>query len=328
MDNARDTLSRLLNLLADGRFHSQKCLSLALSLTPSSLEENLSQLLKNAFQLEKHDKKGYRLIGGLELLDEAKIREQLGSNNHPLQQLEILSIIDSTNSYLLKKRHSDQTIAVFAEQQIAGRGQFNRQWLSNPAKNIALSLLWQQPSNGPMQQLDGLSLAMGLAVVLALNDYGLTGAQVKWPNDIVFQGKKLAGILIETHCSTAGVYKPVIGIGLNLYPPSHDTTLNQEKITDLQAIQTKPIQRNKIAGLLLKHSLNVLTQFQRGGFLSLHKEWEKLDSLSNQPIRLKTNQATYLGTAHGVNALGQLCVSIKGQLSYFSHGEASLSNND
>jgi BirA family transcriptional regulator, biotin operon repressor / biotin---[acetyl-CoA-carboxylase] ligase len=263
----------------------------------------------------------------LELLNEKLILNELGVASSLLNCLEILPSIDSTNTYLLKKAKTATKYAVFAEQQTAGRGQFNRKWISSFGKHIALSLLWHLPHKP--DKLTGLSLVIGIAIVQALKEYGLEGIKLKWPNDIVFQQKKLAGVLIETQASNPEFCAIIIGVGLNLYSPithSHSIAINQS-ITDIYSIQKNPPQRNRLAGLLLKNILNILHKFERNGFTCVVKAWQNLDSLKGKSIQIQTSQELLQGIAQGINAKGQLQMTIKGKLHCFNSGEIHINKN-
>lgn len=316
-------LKSTLNLLSDGQFHSEKEISHFLGLPCCIIPDTLQQLLESSIYLEKREDKGYRIPGGLELLNEKLIFNELGHANSLLKHLEILSEINSTNTYLLEKKSTSKIMAVFAEQQTAGRGQFNRPWLSPGfGKNIALSILYHL-SKKP-DQLKGLSLTMGIAVVQALQEYGLKEIKLKWPNDIVHHAKKLAGVLIEIKNSSKPEFSSiVIGIGLNLYNPGN---INQA-ITDIYSIQKLPPQRNRLAGLLLKNCLITLSEFQNKGFSAFIESWQKLDSLKDKFIQIETSKGLQEGVARGVNSLGQLCIDMNGEQHCFNSGEVRILHN-
>jgi BirA family biotin operon repressor/biotin-[acetyl-CoA-carboxylase] ligase len=316
-------LKPILNLLADGQFHSAEEVSYFSKIPFHRLHETLQQILDPSIHLEKLDKKGYRIPGGLELLNEKLISNELGDTRQLLDHLEIVTSVNSTNTCLLEKPANCKKYAIFAEQQTSGRGQFNRPWLSGLGKNIALSLSWNLPNTN---KLMSLSLIMGLAVIQALKEYGLNGIKLKWPNDVVYKRKKLAGILIETQVSKSKLSKVVIGIGLNLYKPIYEPNSIDQAITDVYTIYKLPPQRNRIAGLLLKNALMALSTLQANGPASFLKKWQKTDDLKDQLIYIQTPKAgTIEGIARGINAFGQLRVDIKGETHCFHSGEIRIS---
>ncbi|MDQ8039275.1 MAG: biotin--[acetyl-CoA-carboxylase] ligase [Rickettsiella sp.] len=320
-------LKSTLNLLADGKFHSEKDLSQFLGLPNSVVTETLQQLLQPAINLEKLEGKGYRIPGGLELLNEKLILNELAEAYYLLNQLEILTTIGSTNTYLLEKKGILKTIAVFSEQQTAGRGQFNRTWMSSTfGKNIALSILWHLPKK--INTLTGLSLVIGVAVVQALEEYGLNGLKLKWPNDVIYLEKKLAGVLIEASSSNSAAFNPVVvGIGLNLYHPIGVSNNINQAITDIYSIQKLPPQRNRIAGLLLKNILTTLLEFQTKGLTPFIEKWQKFDYLINRVVDIQKDNTFVKGVVRGINSQGQLSIEIAGKIQHFVGGEIQINLN-
>lgn len=311
-------LKSILNLLADGKFHSDKEISKFLGVPYKVVPLVLKQILDPSINLEFVNK-NYRISGGLELLNASWINKELGETQQLLSQLEVLTLIDSTNNYLLNKTEYIGNYAVFAEQQTTGRGQFKRTWYSNFGKNIALSLLWQ--ISNPLNKLGGLTLAVGIAVVKALEQYGLKRIRLKWPNDIVYEGKKLAGILIESRSVEQKIQKLVIGIGLNLYNPSTLYLTKDQPITSIFSLQNFPPRRNQLAGLILKNLLQTLVEFESKGLSYFLRDWQRLDNLMGKLITIQNQADVIEGIAKGINTEGQLCLLIQNKLHYFNSGE-------
>ena len=311
-------LAPSLALLADGKFHTDKEISQVLGIPCKRVSEVLKQILDPTIDLEIVNHKDFRILGGLELLDAALIQNKLGQTQRLLAQLDVLALVDSTNNYLLEKIKYAGNYAVFAEQQTAGRGQFDRQWITSFAKNICLSLLWHFSNQA--NNLAGLSLVVGIAVAKALEQYGLKNIQLKWPNDIVHQEKKLGGILIESRSINTKTYTAVIGIGLNLYEPPTSSQIIDQAITDVYSLQGSPPQRNLLAALILKNLLNLLFEFQSKEFAYFLPDWQRYDSLLNKPIKLLSPLGSRVGIARGVNTQGQLCVAIEKKIYYFDSG--------
>lgn len=312
-------LESTLSLLADGKVHSEKEISKLLGIPCMMIPIILKQIVNASINLEIINDKNYRILGGLELLNADYITKKLGNIKQLLSKLEVLTLVDSTNNYLIKKTEAPGNYAVFAEQQTAGRGQFERAWYSNFGKNIALSLLWQ--FSIPLNKLTGLTLAVGVAVIKALEEYGLKRIQLKWPNDIIYEGKKLAGILIESRSIKQKIQKMVIGIGLNLYNPSTPSSVNDHAITSIFSLQKLPPRRNQLAGLILKNLLCTLVDFEAKGLAFFSHDLQRLDCLAGQLITIQ-NQTNFLeGIGRGINTQGQLCVQIKNQTHYFNNGE-------
>lgn len=247
-----------------------------------------------------------------ELLQINQIKAALMPKNiGSLTQLEIFPSVTSTNSYLLQKAKEGYSSGAvcLAEQQTEGRGRQDRKWYSPPGANIYCSILWQLPTGS------GLSLAIAVMLVNALKHYGIQGLGIKWPNDVMASGRKLAGILIETVKD-----KVVIGIGLNIYlaPETHPQWISLTDIT-LQSIK-----RNELVACLLNEIMDKLPCFQQQGLNNFLSDWQQYDVLFNQPVSIHTPLNTVTGVAQGIQATGELkVVDEKGHLHYFAVGEVS-----
>lgn len=320
-------LKSILTLLADGNFHSDREISQCLGISCKQIPQVLKNSLDPSINLDRLNDKFFRIIGGLELLNASSITNELGTLNQLLSHVKILMSIDSTNNYLLNKRMITKgNYAVFAEQQTAARGQFQRPWYSVFGKNIALSLLWS--FSNLQNQLEGLTLIVGIAVVNALEEYGLKKIQLKWPNDIIYEGKKLAGILIESRLINTKRQKVVIGIGLNLYNPSTFFPINEQIVTSIFSISGLPPKRNVLAMLILKNLLQALKLYEAKGLNYFMSEWQRLDSFMDKLLLIQNKNDRVEGIGKGINSRGQLCVQVKNTLHYFNNGEISVKLNN
>lgn len=194
-----------------------------------------------------------------EPLNHQYILHTLGQWAPCLKRLEILPLIDSTNNYLVGRRHFKGNYAVFAEEQTAGRGRLDHQWISPPG-NIYCSLLWH--SSSAIHSISELYHVSGQTILHTLHELGVSQAYIKPPNDIFYANKKLGGILIELFKTENGRYDIIIGIGLNLYaPPSQLSTLITQPWIAMNSIAPAlTYHRNQLAGLLLKNLLQTLFQ--------------------------------------------------------------------
>ena len=200
----------LLKLLKDGRFHSGQALGAALGVSRSAVWKQLQHLESDLnLSIHKVRGRGYQLAAPLELLEQG----QLDTSPWPVS---INHSLDSTNAEALRAvdRGATAPFVVLAERQTAGRGRRGRQWVSPFAENIYYSLVLRM--DGGMRQLEGLSLVVGLAVLSALREVGVSDVGLKWPNDVLVNNKKIAGILLELVGDPADVCHVVLGIGINV----------------------------------------------------------------------------------------------------------------
>jgi len=235
-----------------------------------------------------------------------------------LRELTVLQETDSTNSALSRlppgQRHAH---ALLAEAQTRGRGRRQRSWHSPAGGNIYLSLGWQF-AEAPAA-LSTLPLVTALCLCRALDRAGLRGHGIKWPNDVLIDGAKLAGILVETQALGSGPVLAVIGVGLNVRMPGADGGRRAADIdrpwTDLASRlppERQSISRNEIVALLLEELLPALERFDAQGFAAYHDEWRQRDLLSGRRLRLEGNGGLRHGRAIGIEDDGGLRVDIEG----------------
>ena len=236
--------------------------------------------------------------------------------------VEILPAVDSTNTELMRRARAGQLepILLVAERQTAGRGRLGRDWQSEP--NNA-PLRGQQPSFAaltfslglPLQPADwsGLSLAVGLAVVQSLHP----ALQLKWPNDIWLDGRKLAGILIET-TSLGDLRYAVIGVGINLLPrDSSGLRTPAAALQELRAEMDAPATLQALALPLVQ----AVQGFAAQGFAALRQDFHARDLLYGREVRCTDGSS---GTARGVDASGALLVHTASGLKKISSAEVSV----
>ncbi|AJP47494.1 hypothetical protein PG1C_01515 [Rugosibacter aromaticivorans] len=244
--------------------------------------------------------------------------------------IEVLPRCDSTNSVVLGRAEAGAPsgTVVVAEEQTAGRGRRGRAWIAAPGDSLTFSLLWRfTPGTLPM----GLSLAVGVAVARALEKVGAGDtpqttssapsfcAALKWPNDILLQGKKLGGILIELVPGTP--HAAVIGIGLNLRLPA-------VLPLDVRATATAlpgAMDNNTLLAALLTELRSVLSQFAAGGFGALRADWLARHAFQDAPVALLSDfSPPRHGICRGVDSDGALLLEVNGRIERILSGEISL----
>ncbi len=315
----------LLPLLADGEFHSGQTLAAALGVSRTAVWKQLKRLEDLGLELESVRGLGYRIPGGLELLDTGAIGQELTAETSSLLgELSLLSDIDSTNAEALRRvaAGAGRGLVVSAEQQSAGRGRRGRQWFSPFARNVYLSLGWQFSQGAAA--LEGLSLAVGVGAVRALASLGVTGLQLKWPNDILSDGAKLGGILLEMAGDAAGTCQVVVGIGINVAMPQDVGGHIDQAWTDLARVGGAEVGRNALLAALLNELLPLLARFETSGFAPWRDAWMALDAYANQPVVISSADQRMAGIARGVDARGALQLETTLGMQTLFGGELSL----
>ena len=314
----------LIKILSSGQFHSGEALGAQLGVTRSAVWKSLQSVQQRGLDIHSIPGRGYKIAHSFELLDKDAILSRLDETSRPLcAGMDVHFEIDSTNHYLMQQARTGLKSGYFclAEQQQQGRGRRGRDWVSPLGGNIYLSFLWRF-AEGPAY-LGGLSLAVGVAVARALAALGIAEHGLKWPNDVLWQGKKLAGILLEVAGEATGPCHAVIGIGLNVNMPDAITASIDQPWVDIKSIQPG-LGRNRIAAELVHQLILVMEQFQRHSLSAFVEEWRTLDQLANQDVVLHLPERTIKGIARGIDERGMLCLDIDGKLSRYGGGEVSL----
>ena len=229
---AKAIREQLIQYLADGQFISGQWLGEQLGVSRAAISNHIASLIDMGLDIYSVTGKGYKLSEPLALLDESSIQDklsELGQKN----KVEVHNLIDSTNSYLLRRLpNQNQNLQVcIAEYQDSGRGRRGRKWISPFGSHIYMSMYWYLEQG--MAAAMGLSVVSALAVSDAIKELYQINVQLKWPNDIYFDGVKLAGILIDLEGQALEPCHSVIGIGLNISMPQKSAEKVDQPWTDL-----------------------------------------------------------------------------------------------
>lgn len=322
--------ARLLALLATGEFHSGERLAKRLRISRGGIWKLIHSLQALGIDIESVPRQGYRLPRAVDLLDRNAILAEMSSDSRALANpLEVLLTVDSTNRHVLEHAANLPGTAhvCVAEIQNAGRGRRGRSWIAPFGSGVCMSLGWQFVEAPPT--FSALSLAVGVAAVRAFRRLGIGGIGLKWPNDLIWQQRKLGGILIEMRGESAGPAQVVIGIGINMRMPGAIRIMLAEQqaalISDVHEImreRTPP--RNALIAMLLEEVTKMLQTFGERGFEPFADEWRHLDTLADAPVRVTSGSQTTFGRARGVDLDGTLLVDVNGELRRFASGEVSL----
>lgn len=380
-------LGRLLCVLADGETRSGDAIAAALGVNRTAVWK-LVQQLREQFDLEIEAVRGrgYRLVEPLELLDPALLHAELGpATVRRLGCLEVFDTLGSTNSHLMDRARTEQSDArkqrgqvakvggpedafghsagtadderrfdtgevCLAERQTVGRGRLGRTWVSPYGRNLYLSVRWRYLA-GPAE-LGGLSLACGVAVAKTLRALGAEGVGLKWPNDLHWRGRKLAGLLVEVAGEAQGPSDAVVGVGLNLrvtraqaaqidqpwtdlarvfhaeWSQGADAGLGPEADAKADSCVGRPAQmpsRHRIAAALIDALLLTLDRYRHDGLAPLLLDWPSLDLYRGEQVVLIAGNRRVTGTYMGIDSRGALLLALPdGRQQAFAAGEVSL----
>ena len=314
---------KILAVLNDGGFHSGEALGSALGVSRTAVWKQLQKLATMGLPLESIKGTGYRLAQGFELLAAVDIRAHLNAASP--RHIDVFHSLESTNTFA-REQAANRDYAgsvVFAERQTAGRGRRGKEWLSPFGASIYMSVLWDFEQGA--QALQGLSLAVGVAVRRALLELGLADVSLKWPNDIYVKGKKLGGILLEMVGDPEGHCSVVIGIGINVSMPIAIGQNIDQPWTDLDSELLSAVSRNKLAASLIDEIFTLLADFETVGFSAYRDEWESADAFSGLQCAIITPRETVSGVLLGVDNNGAVRLRLAdGSVQRFIGGELSL----
>ena len=328
--------ARVFAQLADGRFHSGQELAQALGVSRSAIWKAARSLRALGATLHAVPNRGYRLRSGVhadsasgsEALDARLITALLpASARASVRGVETAWMVDSTNNVLLRRPNPPlgSCEAFLAEYQSAGRGRRGRAWLAPPGGAICLSLNWSFREVPP--DLGALGLAIGVCALRALREVGLERAGLKWPNDILVEGRKLGGILIELRAESGGPASIVAGIGLNV--ALGETLLGEIERTGMPATDlvacglTRP-SRNTLSAALIGQVVEGLKRFEGEAMRPFIEEWRTADALRGVQIEVRTAAGKVCGWAKGIDLHGALVVETPHGVQRFISGEVTV----
>ncbi|WGW00533.1 bifunctional biotin--[acetyl-CoA-carboxylase] ligase/biotin operon repressor BirA [Vibrio sp. YMD68] len=334
----------ILQTLSQGGFHSGQDLGERLGISRAAISKHIKGIQAWGVDVFSVQGKGYQLSKPMQLLDEALLKSQVTT------PLELVPIIDSTNQYQLDRVDQLQSGSVcIAEYQAKGRGRRGREWVSPFGSNLYLSIYWRLDAG--MAAAMGLSLVVGVAIVEALEKIGIDGVKLKWPNDLYFEDKKLAGILVEMSGQAGAAANLVIGMGINLnmvndgshnHSDNHNHSQNHhqevtQKITqpwvslsevcDAQS-HSQTFDRNDLAVTLVNTLQSTLNDYELYGMTGFVERWNRLDNYLGRKVKLIMGSRVIEGISKGIDAQGAVLLETEQGVERFIGGEISLRNNE
>jgi len=310
--------------LADGEFHSGETLARSLAMSRASVWNAIRDLEATGIEIYKVHGRGYRLPHAITLLDRAAIERHLGAQA-PRFALDIRNAVGSTNTALLERTAAGapRGTVLAAEWQSGGRGRLGRAWHAGVGEALTFSLLWRFERGAGA--LSGLSLAVGVAIARAVAAAGAPGVTLKWPNDVLWQGGKLAGILTELAGDALGPTAAVIGIGLNVRLSEATRVRIGQAAADLETACGAAPDRSQLLARMLIELDRVLESFAREGFAPLRAEWQRLHALQGRRVTLALPNGTRrTGSARGVAEDGAFLLETRAGTERYHSGEISL----
>jgi len=324
-------LFKIIDVLADGKFHSGEILANQFKVSRVSIWNAISEAEQFGVEIHSVRGKGYKLTHAVELLNESSIKRAIGEQAN-FFNIEVMDITTSTNSVMMQKASEGLPHAscIATNIQTAGKGRRGRKWISELGENLTFSFLWRFNQGAAM--LSGLSLVVGIALIRTFKQLGINQALLKWPNDVlIFHEKvykKLAGILIELQGDLDGQSLAVIGIGINLNISKKQIKKIDQPAIDLQTITEESMNPNNLIALIIKELARVLSEFELNGFSSLKEEWAMSHAFHEKVISLtKGDGQNVIGRVIDISDEGSLILQTNQGQQNFSSGEVVLNKD-
>lgn len=242
-----------------------------------------------------------------------------------LTRLDLYLEVDSTNQRLLDRlaQESIHGHVCLAEFQTAGRGRRGSRWITPFGAGICMSLGWRFEM--PPSSLIALSLATGVGIMRVLEALDISGTGLKWPNDVLWNGRKLGGVLVEVKAGTGAYTDVVIGIGLNVAFPESKIDVIDQPWVDMETILGRRVSRNELAAGLIGELLGILDACAEEGLARFTQEWQRYDLLRGAEVALSLPDGEVIvGVSQGIDSEGALLVCANGRTERYCSGEIQL----
>ena len=284
----------------------------------------INQLKEAGYEIEAQQNKGYRLMAAPDLMTEAEIKS-LMHTEWVAKEVLYFDTIDSTNikaQELAEKGYQSGTLVV-ADKQESGKGRRGRSWVSPSGTGIFMTLMIKpdiNPNNASM-----LTLVAALAVAKAITSVTGEKALIKWPNDIVVNGKKVCGILTEMNAQFDYINHIVVGIGINVHNESFPEEISQMASSLMIEAGGKRFHRAQIIAETMSYFEQYYDTFLKTQDLSaLVREYDELLVNRNKSVRVLDPKEPFDGKAMGITPKGELIVDTWESRKLVSSGEVSV----
>ena len=307
--------------LADGRFRKRRDVARTCGVDEATLAATLVRLAALGVS-PGVEGDAIALPRPVDLLDADRILRAVPRLGR--EAVHVRFAVDSTNSVLAERLREGAAAPELctAEIQTAGRGRHGRHWISRLGQSLVLSVSWRFTTRS--DALSGLSLAAGVALAEALAADGFARVMLKWPNDVVVDDRKLAGILVEASHSRSGSAACVVGVGFNLELAASDSDAIDQPWTDFARTFGRVPFRSALASRAANALLDACEQFRDGGLAPFLARWDERDALRDRPVRVLSAGARISGTARGIDGDGALLVEHAAGTMRCGSGEVSV----
>ena len=318
---APEPAALVIRALANGRSRDRVALGRECGLRGATLDEALERLSGLGVALIA-ERNAVALPRPVDLLDAGRILRAVPRFRS--ESVHVRFAVDSTNTFLAERMRAGTTAPELcaAEIQTAGRGRRGCRWVSGLGQSLVLSVSWRFTARS--NELSGLSLAAGAALAEALASGGFERVMLKWPNDLVVDDRKLAGILVEASHSRAGSAACVVGVGFNLDLAPEDSREIDQPWTDFARAFGRVPGRSSLAARAASAILDACELYRARGLAAFATRWAECDALRDRQVRVLPAGRPIEGVARGIDSDGALLVEHAAGVTRCESGEVRV----
>lgn len=291
---------------ANGEFVSGESLSQALQCSRTAIWKHIEELREEGYEFEAVRRSGYRLISVPDVPYPEEVKSGL-TTQFLGQEVHFFSSIDSTQNELhsLAKEGAPEGTVVIADQQLGGKGRLGRVWHSPPGSAISISILLRPKLE--LHRCPQLTLLAAVAIVEAIREQTGLPVEIKWPNDVLLNGKKICGILTELNAESDCINYLIIGVGINVNTPAFPDELSSIA-TSLAIEKKESIQRVTLIQNLLQRLEDLYLLYLKEGFAPIKSRWESYAISIGKRVTIRQMSGSMTGLALGIDDTGVLLV--------------------
>jgi BirA family biotin operon repressor/biotin-[acetyl-CoA-carboxylase] ligase len=314
-----------LRAAGDGAFSGAE-LSQKLRVSRAAIWARIEDLRSLGYDIEASPHRGYRLVSAPDVLHADDLISRLGKTKVIGRDIRVFQETTSTNDVIdkLARDGVKEGVVVFAESQTRGRGRLGRRWLSPAKRGLWFSVLLR-PDLRP-QETTRLTVASATALRRAIASQTDLQPEIKWPNDLLIQGKKVAGILTELSAELDHVKYIILGIGVDVNLSPGDLPAELRKVaTSLRTELGKPVSRPELAVAILRELDHDYSRIASGQFAAVADEWEEHGTTIGQKVVIRTGNREIRGRAESLGEDGELLLRTEhGHLERIVGGDVTL----
>jgi len=313
--------SNILDILyLSSEYISGEVISKKLGVSRTAIWKHINLLKKEGYAIYSINNKGYKLVKENLPLNEYEVKRHYKGKI----KLNYIKETDSTNTYAKKtaKNNTNEIEMVFTSIQKKGRGRLKREFISNNNEGIWASYVFK-PNMEP-QKATIFTLAASVAVCKLLVDKCGINAQIKWPNDIIVNNKKICGILTEMSCEMDNINYIITGIGINVLQKEFDKALNNIA-TSIYQVTKQKYDRGLLIAYLCYNIDDIYKEITNNNIDAIIKKWNEFSLTNGKEIKIQKGSESLYGKAIGIDKIGRLIVELTdGKREVFNSGEISI----